>query len=112
MRVIEHDESKVVVAVTAPAQGGYLYYADGYSRHWQAYVDGEAVPVRLANLAFKAVELAPGPHRVEWRYEPALFRWSVWLYAAGLALQAGVIAGWALRRRFSPRFAAPRRSPP
>jgi hypothetical protein len=42
---------------------------------WQATVDGQAVPVLLANGFLRAVALEAGTHRVEMRFQPPLFAW-------------------------------------
>jgi hypothetical protein len=92
------DESSLVLRASAPARGGYLYLADGYSRHWKAWVDGKPTKVLLANLAYKAVELPPGEHRVELRYEPDVFRLAIGMYLLGLFVALGVLGGLACDR--------------
>ncbi|HRY14496.1 MAG TPA: hypothetical protein P5330_01315, partial [Candidatus Competibacteraceae bacterium] len=49
-------------------QGAWLVYADAYDPHWQGFVDGEAVEVMEADLAFKAIRLPAGTHRVRFVY--------------------------------------------
>jgi uncharacterized membrane protein YfhO len=40
---------------------------------WRAYLDGQPVPIRTADVALRAVDVPPGQHQVEMRYEsPAL----------------------------------------
>jgi len=56
------------------SKAGLLYYADSYSKHWKAWVDGEATRVLRANFNFKAIYLGEGEHIVEFRFEPGLFK--------------------------------------
>ena len=55
-------------------------------------VDGKDTPVLRANFAFKAVLLEPGRHRVEFRFEPRLFRWGLLLFYAMHALALALAA--------------------
>ena len=41
---------------------------------WTATIDGEATPIRPANLAMRAIAVPDGAHVVEFRYRPASFR--------------------------------------
>jgi hypothetical protein len=47
---------------------GWLIYADAFHENWTATIDDQAVPIRRANLAFKAVLVPEGVHKVEFRY--------------------------------------------
>jgi hypothetical protein len=50
---------------------GYLVLSDTWYPGWTATLDGRAVGVRRANIAFRAVALPePGKHRVVFRYYP------------------------------------------
>ena len=44
---------------------------DTYYPGWQALVDDRPVTIHPANLAFRAVELSAGEHRIEFSYRPA-----------------------------------------
>jgi uncharacterized membrane protein YfhO len=44
---------------------------DAYYPGWRAYVDGVRTPIYRANIAFRAIEVPAGEHRVVYRYEPA-----------------------------------------
>lgn len=52
---------------------------------WRVFVDGTEQPGLLAAGIFRAVEVGPGRHEVEWRYRPAGF-------AAGAALSLLAVA--------------------
>jgi hypothetical protein len=55
--------------VHAP-EAEYLVTTDAYYPGWRAYVDGTPTPVYRADIAFRAIEVPPGDHRVVYRYEP------------------------------------------
>jgi hypothetical protein len=53
--------------------GGYLLVLDSYTPDWQVVVDGRPAQIVRANALFRAVRLAPGTHRVAFRYRPRAF---------------------------------------
>lgn len=65
--VYEPEHVEVVVELTAP---GYLVLTDAHYPGWQAWVDGQEVPIATANLLFRAVYLDAGRHEVEFRFRP------------------------------------------
>lgn len=95
-RIIEETPNRVVVRATAGPQGGYLTLLDTFDSDWRVTVDGERAPVLRGNVLFRAVRLAPGDHRVEFRYRPTA------LYAgAAISLIAmfGLLVPWRRPRR-------------
>ena len=59
-----------------------IFYED-----WKAYIDGKNVPVIKANYVLRAVNIPPGKHTVEFRFEPSVYR---------LSYKISNIMGWAL----------------
>jgi hypothetical protein len=60
-----------MVRVTATTtEPGYLVLNDFYHRGWTATVDGQSVPVDIANALFRAVAIEPGTHLVEFSFQP------------------------------------------
>lgn len=51
-----------------------LYWADGYDRGWHAYVNGKETPVYRANINFKAIAIPKGTSRINFVYNPFLFK--------------------------------------
>ncbi|NLV44130.1 MAG: hypothetical protein GXY07_06490 [Candidatus Hydrogenedentes bacterium] len=49
-----------------------LTFLDSWYPGWKAYVDGEEVPILLADERFKAVALSPGTHEVHFAFKPLL----------------------------------------
>ncbi len=66
--------------------------------NWKAYVDGAARPVAMLSPGFAAVQVGPGRHRVEFRYEAG---WGKPVLALAGLLAAGLLG---IRRR---RLAVP-----
>jgi uncharacterized membrane protein YfhO len=88
------DLSSDRIRVEAPdGPGGFLVLTDLYHRGWRARLDGRETPVYLANFLFRAVYLPPGPHTVEFVFDPLSIRVGLAVSVATLlfALIAGVV---------------------
>jgi hypothetical protein len=70
------DRVEIDAQVDAPA---YVVLVDAYDPGWQATIDGRPAPVLRANVAFRAVQVPAGTHRIRFVYRP----WSV---RVGLAI--------------------------
>ncbi|WP_165230363.1 YfhO family protein [Aquisphaera insulae] len=76
-----------LVAVETKSEGpSYLLLADTFDPGWSATVDGQPAEIRPAYVAFRAVYLPAGPHRVIFRYRPAGFMTGAAISAAGVVL--------------------------
>jgi len=88
---IEEDIERLSYRVHAPTRG-WLVLANAWYPGWRAVVDGADRPIERADYAFSAVELPPGEHTVEFRYEPNSFALGVAISAlcalTGIALVA------------------------
>ncbi|NOG84063.1 MAG: YfhO family protein [Planctomycetes bacterium] len=80
--VKNHTVNFVTLEITVDSSG-FLYFADGYSKHWKAFVDGARVKLYKANINFKAVSLPPGTHSVTFEYDPTLYRYSLYAFTSG-----------------------------
>jgi len=82
-RLVEYapDRVEADVDTNVPA---YLVVVDAWAPGWRASVDGVPAAVLRANLAFRAVAVPPGRHRVELRYRPRSVRDG--LVVSGLAV--------------------------
>jgi hypothetical protein len=85
--VQDRPDGRVTVRYDAPTPGVLLFSEAFYSER-RAYVDGRAVPTRRANVAFTAIEVPAGPHRVDLRYVPVSFY-------SGLGVSAITLIAWA-----------------
>jgi len=92
--IIHYGPARVVVNVTSDAPG-YLVLADTIYPGWVATVDGEPSPIQRANLMFRAVQLEPGSHRVEFSYRPVSVRLGAGISALGLLVWVGGLV-WSL----------------
>jgi hypothetical protein len=83
-------------------QPGVLVVTDAFYPGWVATVDGVQVEIMRANIAFRAVYIPAGRHRVEMRYEPRWFRIGALVSAVSTAVAFAVLGmTWlpVLRRR-------------
>jgi uncharacterized membrane protein YfhO len=76
---------------------GYVVLVDTFDPGWRATVDGVPAPVVRANLAFQAVAVPAGTHRIELVYRPRSLL--VGLALSGAALATALVVG---RRRAAP----------
>jgi hypothetical protein len=95
--ITHYDPNRVVIEVDAP-QDAVLMLADKNYPGWVAAVDGAETPIATANYLMRAVGVPAGQHTVEFRYQSAVIRYSLWLSLLSLVgLLVGVIAtswGW------------------
>ena len=94
--LLERD-TEVQLAVEARA-AGWLVLADTHYPGWVAEVDGRPTPILPAYVAFRAVAVPAGTHRVTFRYEPTTVRLGGLLSLLGLALVT-LGLGWPRRWR-------------
>jgi len=100
-RIAAYEHEHVTIDTDAPGRR-LLVLSDTWYPGWRATVDGTPTPIARANVAFRAVAVPPGRHRVVFDYAPASFR--IGATIAGVALLS--MAGWtalAERRRRSGR---------
>jgi hypothetical protein len=93
--VIESDRHDgVSVEIDAPA-AGIVVFSEPFYPLQSAWVDGEPVAVKKVNLAFTGVDVAPGRHRVELRYDAQGFQ-AGWTTSAA-AVVIWIVGGWRSR---------------
>ena len=86
----ERRADRLVVDVEASGSG-HLVVAEAYQDGWKATLDGADVPVRPANVLFRAVAVPAGAHQVELRYRPAAVYGGAGLTALGLVALAALL---------------------
>lgn len=89
VRVVGRSADGIAVDVEA-RRAAYLVLQESWEAGWLAWLDGARVPLRRANLIFRAVDVPAGRHRVELRYRPRAALW-------GAIVTAAALAGLALR---------------
>jgi Bacterial membrane protein YfhO len=88
---VSYGPSESVWQVQSP-EPGYLVTTDAYYPGWRAYVDGKPAPIYRANLAFRALRIPPGEHRVVYRYQPTWLPFAALLeLLSSLAIVAGLV---------------------
>jgi hypothetical protein len=90
-RLVARDAERVTVEAEL-SRGGYVVLVDAWDPAWRATVDGQPADLLRANVAFRAVAVSAGRHRIEMRYRPVMLPWG--LVITGVALAAGgAVAG-------------------
>ena len=84
--VQDQPDGLLVADVEAPAPG-LVFLSEPFYAERRAFVDGEPVTPLRANLAFTAVPVQAGRHRLELRYVPESFH-------RGLGASGLTLAGW------------------
>lgn len=90
-RILESRADRVVLEAETSARG-IVVLLDGFDPGWRARVDGQEVPLLRANLAFRAVAVPSGTHRIELVYRPRGLLGGLALCAVGLALCFALLA--------------------
>jgi len=73
-----------------------------YPAGWNAYLDGEEVPIHRVNYLLRGVHVPAGEHTLTMRFEPAVHRYGTWVAASStVVVYGGVLAllGFRYRRR-------------
>ncbi|MBI4320335.1 MAG: YfhO family protein [Chloroflexi bacterium] len=83
VEILSYEPERVVMTATLD-RPGWLVLTDSYYPGWSALVDGSERHIARANYMFRAVQLEPGEHRVEFRYEPDTVGRGVWISVATL----------------------------
>jgi hypothetical protein len=100
--VTDYEADRMRLATHTDADG-LLVLSEVYDPGWRAYVDGERVPVYVADHVLRAVPLPAGEHVVELRYEPTSLRLGLWITAAAfLVMPVLLLLRWRLRRAGAP----------
>jgi hypothetical protein len=89
-RLVETRSDRVVLHAEANAPG-FVVLLEGYDPGWRARLDGRAVPLLRANLAFRAVAVPQGEHRIELLYRPRGLLVGLALSGLSLALAAAAL---------------------
>ncbi len=87
----DYNVNKLSLVIDAPGDG-YFYFGDGYSKDWKAYVDHMQSEIYKTNINFKSVYVTKGRHKIDFIFDPVLFRYSLYAYFAGNLLALSIIA--------------------
>jgi hypothetical protein len=78
---------------------GLAVFNEQYDQGWSAVVDGRAAPILRANLAMRALVVAPGAHHIVMQYHPPGLRASVVVTALSVLALLGLAFAPGRRRR-------------
>jgi hypothetical protein len=84
-------EAQRVSVTTDTDKAGYLVLTDSWYPGWNVTVDGVPVPLRRADLIFRAVLVPAGRHTVEFEYRPTSIMGGAAISLASL-LASGIVA--------------------
>lgn len=84
-KILQYNFNELELIVNV-ARDGYLYFANGYSKYWQARLDNQAIQIEKANINFQAIKLTPGEHYVRFIYHPSWIITSYYCYFLGFLL--------------------------
>jgi hypothetical protein len=99
VKLISYEPNKIRLSVGA-GPAGYLVLTDVWFPGWICEIDGRPTAVYRANYLFRGIELPADAEHVEFRFEPASYRWGrliSLLAACGALLLLGmgsVLAIW------------------
>ncbi len=85
---IRHDEPERVEIEVDIASTAYLILADTFDPGWSASIDDTPTQIAPANIAFRAVLVPAGKHRVIFTYRPARFALGLGFTSFGLIVAA------------------------
>ena len=94
VKILEYSLNQVSMEV-ATASPQWLFLSDTYYPGWKALIDGKPTKIYKANFAFRAIQVLPGKHKVQWKYDPILFR---------IGLSITVLTGLALAAYYLKKF--------
>jgi hypothetical protein len=100
-RIVERRSDAVTLAVAAD-RPALLVLAENHYPGWEARLNGDPIPVLLANHTFRAVAVPAGEHELVFRFRPTDLYLGFWIYLVGmlgLAVFGGVVLVQWLRGR-------------
>ncbi len=89
------DDADIVAEVEATAPTTFIVHESWHPR-WRGYVDGDEVEVRRVTPDFPAIDVGPGKHTIELRFERPLWALLIWL-----CWPIPAIAAWLVMRRLN-----------
>lgn len=88
--IISFTPNELVVNVYN-ATAGFFIYDDGWSRYWEAYDNGNRIPLYIANYNSKAVFLSEGSHQIHFVFNPLPYKFALYSYYFGLIVTIFII---------------------
>jgi hypothetical protein len=96
--VTRFDANTLTIRVKNPElAASWMYYADAWHPYWKARVNGKAVPVYRANMAYKAIPIEGGENVIELQFGSRLFSALSAMVSLNAAFWLGLVATGKLR---------------
>jgi hypothetical protein len=94
---IVNETPQALTLHTTTTGASLLVLADTYYPGWSAKIDGQASTIYRANLAFRAILVPAGDHRVEMTYDPPLLKIGAAISLFALLVAGGLLIGSRIR---------------
>jgi hypothetical protein len=98
--ILSYEPHRVVLETEAPASA-WLILSDLYYPGWNAFIDGNQVPIQPTNHGLRGVCLPGGLHQVVFEFQPRILIYGILLTGLALAVLIVTLAIWGMRR-FTP----------
>jgi hypothetical protein len=91
VRAISYQPDSMELEATADG-AALLIVTDNEYPGWHAWVDGRETPIHAADIAFRALAIPSGTHRIRMEFRPVILYWSLSVtVATGIVL---LVLGW------------------
>lgn len=91
------EADRLVISAASEADG-VLVLSEVAHPGWQATIDGRPTPIFVANGLLRAIEMPPGDHIVELRFESPTLRFGIAVSAVAMAVMAVAVSASFVRR--------------
>ena len=68
--MVEYGPNKLIYKASLKTNSLAVFSEIYYPKGWKAFVDGKESEIVRANYILRALELTPGDHEIEFRFEP------------------------------------------
>ncbi|MBN2089089.1 YfhO family protein, partial [candidate division KSB1 bacterium] len=92
---IHRIELQASVAKSAHLVLSEIYYPAG----WKAYIDGEETKIYKTNYILRSIFLEPGEHKIEFIFNPLMFRLGLWLSIGTFLVLIGIVVFYIVKRK-------------
>ena len=99
--IIAEKPTEITVSLTMETPG-LVVLTDRWDKGWRARLNGEPVPILIADHALRGVVVPEGPGILKFTYEPVSFTLGVVLFALAAAVIAAMFLMELRRPRASP----------
>lgn len=89
VKFYDEDHNKIDIIASA-SENSLLFLSQSNYPGWEVFIDGEKGKILEANYKFQAVGFPEGEHKIEFVYNPKLFRLGVLLSSSTLAILVGL----------------------